>query len=178
MANIWFAKNAVVKIDLSSNVTITGAAALDTFFSGGSAITGQMKDISITEPKGDMDKIDLLGTDASGYQNAEAEEKPAVNGEVSGTLILDGDEVLESFFYDAGSAVAGTHTRYSPGLATVRKISMLLNLDDGTDEVNIALDNAYPTAKDMKVTGADGHFEITFTAKCLPRDFYGPEFKD
>jgi len=177
MAEIWYAKNAVVKIDLASNITV-GSAALDTYFSGGSAITGKMKDVTITEPKGDMDKIDLLGQDSNSYQNAEAEEKPAVNAEITGTLVLDGDEVLESFFYDAGSAIAGTHTRYSPGLATVRKISMLLNLDDTTDEVNFVLDNAYPTAKDVKSTGADGHFEVTFTAKCLPRDFHGPEFKD
>ena len=136
MAEIWHAKQAVVKMDLASNVTVTTAAALDTFFSGGSAITGKMKDITITEPTPDMEKIDLLGEDTDAFQNAEAEEKPPVNAEITGTLVLDGDELIENFFYDAGTSIAGTHTRFRNGKAAVRKIAILLNLDDGTDEVN------------------------------------------
>lgn len=177
MAEVWFAKHATVKI-AGTAITITGGTALDNSFTAGSAIQGKMKDITITEPHGDMDKIDLLGTDTNGFQNAEAEEKPAGNAEISGTLILDGDELTELFMYDAGSAITASHTRFRSGKATVRKISMLVNLNDGTDEVNYAMINAYPTARDVKVTGADGHFEITFTAKSLPRDFYGPEFKN
>ena len=107
MAKVWFAKEAVVKIDLAANVTITTAALLDSFFSGATAIEGVMKDITITEPFIDVDKIDLHGTDGSGFQNGELEEKPAALCEISGTLILPGDEVIESFLYDAGTAVSG-----------------------------------------------------------------------
>lgn len=175
---IWHAKEAVVKIQLASATTITTSAALDTFFSSGTAIAGVMKDISITEPMGDVDKLDLLGQDTNGFQNAELEEKPAGMVEVTGTLILPGDEGIEPFIYSVGSAINGTHTRYTAGYATRRKLALLLNLDDGTDEVNYAGNNMLPTARDSKVTGADGHFETTITLKCLPRDWYGPEFKD
>ena len=51
----------------------------------------------------------------------------------------------------------------------------------GTHDVNfngVAMDNVYLTDKDTKITAADGHWEITFTATVLPRDFHGPEFKD
>jgi hypothetical protein len=172
---VWHAREAVVK--MAQDVTITGAAALDTFFSAGSTVTGVMKDISITEPNSDVSSIDLLGIDSNGFQNIEGEVKPYGMAEVTGTMILPGDEVVESFMFPAGSAIAATHTRYQPGKVSRRTPSILLNLNDGTDTVNIVLDNAWITARDVKVTGADGHFEATFTAKCLPRDFY-LEFKD
>jgi len=178
MANVWKAANTVCKINTASNVTITSAAVLDSFFSAATSIEASMKDVTITEPMGKAEKIDLQGTDSSGYQNAEMEEKPANVAEISGTLILKGDEVIEGFIYGGGTAIAGTHTRYSPGLASVPKLAILVNLDDGTDEVSIAMDNVYFTEKDTKISGADSHFEISFTAVCLPRDFYGPEFKD
>ena len=139
MAEIWFASDTVFKLDLASNVTITGAAALDTFFSSATAIEGKTKDVTITEPMRDAAKIDLQGTDSGGYQNAEMEEKQGDNAQIEGTLILDGDELVESFFYDAGTAVAGTHTRYKAGLAAIRKLAFLVNLDDSTDEANVAI---------------------------------------
>jgi len=174
--NIWHARDAVVK--LASSVTITTAAALDTFFSAGTAIEGTMKDITLTEPASDVEKIDLLGEDANTFQNAEGEEKPYSMAELTGTLLLPGDEVIEDLIYPTGTAVGGTHTRYRPGQGTRKTPALLLNLDDGTDEVSFALDNCWLTAKEDSVTGADGHFEMSVTFKCLPRDFYGPEFKD
>ena len=176
-SKIWFAKESVIKLDLASNISI-GTAALDTYFSTGSAIQGVMKDITVTEPIPDVDKIDLLGTDSSGFQNAELEEKPAAMVEISGTMILPGDEVSESILYGTSSQTGGTHTRYRSGIATRRKIAFLLNLDDSTDEVNYAGDNMLMTSKDVKVTGADGHYEVSTTIKGLPRDWYGPEFKN
>ena len=170
---IWKAAESVLKVDLASNVTITGAAVLDSFFSGATAWEGVAKDVTYVEPFGDVEKIDLQGTSADGFQNAELEEKPAVLGELSGTLVLPGDEVVETFFYDAGTAVAGTHTRYRAGKASVRKLAFLINLDDGTDEVSFAITNAIVTSKDSKIGGADAHWEVTFTAKALPRDCYG-----
>jgi len=175
---LWFPKNTVVKIDLASNVTITTAAALDTFFSGSTAIQGTMKESSGTEPVADADKIDLHGTDANGFQNQELEEKTPPLTELEFTLILTKDENIEAFIYDAGTAIAGTHTRYRAGKATLRPLAVLFNLDDGTDEINWAGTNMLATAKDFKPTAADGHWEVTFGVKCLAKDWYGPEFKD
>lgn len=176
-ARTWFAKQAVVKLELSSSVTVTTAAALDTFFSAGTAITGIMKDIKIKEPMPDADKIDLLGTDTAGFQNAETEEKPASQVEVSGTLILDGTGLkIETLIYDVGSTVSSTHKRYRAGKASLRKLAILVNFDDGTDECNFAGVNMLATARDDSLN-ADGHVETTITLKGLARDWYGPEFK-
>ena len=175
---VWHASEAVIKLDAASSVTITTSAALDTFFSSGTAIQGIAKDISIKQSIPDVDKIDLLGTDSSGYQNAELEKKPAGLTEVTMTLVLPGDEVSAIELFGVGTAISTTHTRYSPGLVASQTIAMLLNLDDTADEVNFAGTNMKVTQYDPKVTGADGHFEVAITLKCLPRDFYGPEFKD
>lgn len=179
MANkVWSACEAVIKIDSAADVTITESAALDTFFSSGTAIEGIAKDISVTEPIGDADKIDLLGADTNGFQNAELEKKPAGLVEISMTAILPGDEVAMAELFGAGTAIDTTHTRYTVGKCSKTSIALLINLDDGTDEVNYAGTNLYVTAHDVKVTGADGHFEVSMTLKGLPRDWYGPEFKD
>jgi len=179
MTKVWYAKEAVIKVGLASAVTISTASALDVFFSGGTtgtAIEGVMKDVSITEPTLDVDKIDLLGTTSS-FQNAELEEKPAGMVEVTGTAILPGDEVSEAILFGTVTGATG-FTRYRSGLATARKLAFLLNVTDGTDEVNYAGNNMVMSAHETKVTGADGHFEVTWTLKCLPADWFGPEFKD
>jgi len=179
MTKVWHAKEAVIKVDLNSAITITTAGALDTFFTGtvtGKTITGVMKDITITEPSIDVEKIDLMGNTSS-FQNAELEEKPASMVEVSGTAILPGDEVSESVFYPTVDGPSG-FTRYQPGQSSITKVALLLNLDDSTDEVSYAGVNMVVSARESKVTGPDGHFEVTWTLKCLPKDWFGPEFKD
>lgn len=177
MTKIWFSKEAVVKVALASAITIDQSGVLDSDFSSAVAMTGVIKDLRIVEPMPKVEKIDLAGT-SNYYQNAELEEKPANMAEISGTLVLPGDEVVESLFYSAGSAIGGTHTRYFTGYANIRKLAFLVNLDDGLDEVNIAMTNVVVNARETRLTGADGHWETNFTGMCLPRDFHGPEFKD
>lgn len=177
---VWFPKESTIKLDLASNVTITSAAALDTFFSGGTAIEGTVKDITFTESVGDVEQLNFHGStsreDGVSFQNAEFEEKPPGLGEVGVTAILS-DTGL-GFIYDNSVAISSTHTRHTSGGSTRVKKAVLLNLTDGSDEMNIAADNAILTAKDTKSTGSDGHFEVTFTIKALPRDWYGPEDQD
>jgi len=175
---VWHAKESVFKVLLASSITMGTANPLDTIATSGSAITGIVKDWRITLPMPDVDKIDLAGTDANGYQNAELEEKPAKLAEISGTFIFPGDEVGDNFFHDAGDAVTGGYTRYAAGKASIRKLCFLINLDDGTDEANFLLNNVVGSSREIRLTGADGHWEVTYTGKCLPRDAYGPEFKD
>lgn len=178
MANIWTASKATCKIDAASSVTITTSAALDTFFSSGTAFEGYLKDLKVKLPVGDYTNINLHGTDAGGYQNQAGEDKPPGLVEITGTLVWDHDEVLEPEIFGSGDAVNGTHTRYSVGKAAVTKVAVLLNLEDGADEANLAGTNMRLTMGDINSTGADGHFEMPVTFKCLAADFHGPEFKD
>lgn len=177
MTNIFFPKEATIKIDAAGTSTFATNTVLDTEASSATAITGQFKDISITLPMGDVEKIDLLGTTSS-YQNAEIEEKPSPLCEVSGTIVVPGDEMMEAEIFGSGTAAGGTHTTYSAGVASRTQVEVMLNADDGTDEVNFAIDYAYVTEYKPSFGSADGHLEATVTFKCLPKYCYGPQFKD
>jgi len=177
MVNIFFAKEATVKIDATADVTISASTVLDTAFAAATAMTTQMKDVSIDGKMVTANMINLLGTTSS-FQNQEIEEVPPEMVEISGTLILPGDEVSEAELFGTGTAAGGTHTTYRMGKATVTKIAMLVNVDDGTDEVNFAGNLGIITEYAVKATGADGHFEVSFKAAFLPVNFYGPQFKD
>lgn len=178
MAKVWKARDAVVKIGTA--YTATSGTALHTTMTGGSAIEGNLKSVTIVEPEGAVDKIDLLGEDSNGFQNAELEDKPFSLAKISGTLVHPGDEVLETFAYGVGTAVGATgYTRYQVGAgARPTNVGILVNLDDGTDAVNVAMLNLrFTKIGDRSIGGADGHFEQQFEATCLPKDFY-VEFKN
>lgn len=176
MTKIFFPKEATTKVTSAGGVSISASAVLDTAFSAATAITGQMKDISITLPIGDVDKVDLMGTTSS-FQNAELQENPAGLCEISGTIVVPGDELAESIIFGTGTAAGGTHTTYQTGLATRPKLAILLNVDDGTDEVNFAATNCILTEYSPSMA-ADAHLEAKITLKCLPRDAFGPQFKN
>jgi len=176
MVNVFYAKEATVKIDAAGTSTFATNTVLDTEASSATAITAQFKDLSINMPVGDVEKIDLLGTTSS-YQNAEMDEKPAGLYEVSGTLILEGDELLNAEVWGSPTAAGGTHSTYSTGLASRSQVELMINLDDGTDEVNFAFDYAYITQFDVSLA-SDGHVEVSVTFKGLPKYAYGPQFKD
>ena len=164
-------------MDAASSVTLSASTVLDTAFSSGTTVSGQFKDFSMTPGVGDADIIHLLGTTSS-FQNAEMEEKPAGLCEISGTIVVPGDEVMETEIFGSGTAAGGSHTTYRIGTVPSLKLAVLLNQDDGTDELNFAFTNAVLTEYSPKFTGADGHLEASVTFKCLPRDFYGPQFKN
>ena len=177
MTNIFFAKEGTIKIDATGDVTLSASTVIDTAFASATVITGQFKDFSIKSPIGDVEKIDLIGTTSS-FQNAEIDEKPAPLAEMSGTIIVPGDELMEAEIFGTGTTAGSTHTTYQPGLATRTKLAVMLNVDDGSDEVNWGASNVFLTDWSPKFTGADGHLEASVTFKCLPKDLYGPQFKN
>jgi hypothetical protein len=174
---VFRARQTLMKIDEASDVTITTSAALDTFY--GSATTlANVKNVTIAIPEGAVDKIDLIGVDGNSFQNQDVDIKPFGMATLSGTLVHGGDEVLEPFAYGSGTAIAATHHRYRLGDGNRPTVSILTKLTDGTDIVNVALDNAYITKLgDAKLSGADGHWEQDFNITCLPRDTH-VEYKD
>jgi hypothetical protein len=179
MAKVWKAREASVKILPAASVTISGTGtSLATYFTSGSSIDADMKGVEITEPELSVEKIDLLGNDTNGFQNADVEEKPAGMAKLTGTLVLRGDEsAIELNSYESGTSVASTYTRYQVSNGTRKKIAVLVTLDDGTDGVYVALADAFITTKDVKLTGADGHFERSVEITTLPKNYY-LEFKN
>ena len=73
IVKVFFPKEGVIKIDAAGTSSIIASTVLGTAFSAATVITGQFKDISITLPTADVDKIDLIGVTSS-FQNAELED--------------------------------------------------------------------------------------------------------
>ena len=191
MAEIWHAKDCQMKIVDASAVTIDTTNSLDTAFSNATSpsapavFSTYAKDVTITEPEGAVDKIDLIGVDANSFQNAVLDLKPYGLARLTCTMIIPGDEIgdtdgvttLEEYVY-AKTAVTSGYSRYQPKYSGRDAVAILVTLNDGTDVVNFVLDNAYIIdLGDRRLSGADGHWEMELEAVCLPKDFY-IEYKD
>lgn len=185
MVKIWKSKEAIIKHDAAGDVTILTNAALDTFFGSATVLTNVLKNITIVEPESDLNTVELMGL-SSGYTNQEFDEQPYTQGSITGTMVLTDGSNLEQYAYGAGTAVAGTHTRFFPGKVGGRAaMALLVNLTIATTgvgagsskEVNFAMDNAFITKLgETRLSDVAGHFERDFTIMCLPRDFHGPEW--
>lgn len=171
MTSIPFhARKAVVKI--AADITIPAADSFEPAFSGGTAIEGYMKDVSITPPEGAVEMEAMLGEGTSGHQHAMFNESAYEPAEVSGTLVVPEEDLLHEMVYGAGDS-AGTHTQWRPGDGSrPTDYAVLVKLDNGVDEYEILLNNVVANFGDVSLTGADGHFEVEFTATCLPVDYY------
>lgn len=154
----------------------------------------QCKNLTITPPKGETEKVDLLGTESTTtgagvpstgvFQNAMFDEKPWSEGTLSGTMILtahnDGTAAKLPDFLNlatgTGQAVSTTYHRHTFGDSTASQVRVLvgcilLNLDNNVEQVTVVVNAPHVNLGDIKPTGAGGHYELDFEAKCLPKDF-------
>ena len=163
----------------ATGVTITTSAVLTSFFSSGTEFSGVIKDFTVTPPEGDVDVESFSGEDSNGFQNQKYNESAFSDAQIEGTMVVDSGEILESIAYGSGETVDSTHTRYQVGDGNrVADGALLLALDNGTDQYSVALNNIVITKLgDISLTGTDGHWEVSFTAKCLACDFH-VELKD
>ncbi len=163
-----------VKVKIASSITITSASTLPSVFDTASPVTITTgKNFTIVEPELAVDKVDQIGVDANNFQNAQLETKPAGLATISGTLVHDGDEVLESYLYGP-SSIAGPsgYTRYQVGQGSRNTCAFLVWFNDGTKQVSFVLDQALITKiGDVKIT-ADGHVEQDFEAVTLAKNYY------
>jgi hypothetical protein len=180
MADVWLAKDCTLKIVDADNIYIDSSTVLSTEFTnatgGATSFHAYAKDVTITEPEGSVDKIDLVGVDGNSFQNAVLDHKPYGLARITCTMVLDGDESLETFVYGSGTAIeagATDYVRYQAKSANRQPCAILVNLNDGTDEISFVLDEAIIIdLGDRKLSGADGHWEMELEAVCLPKDFY------
>jgi len=192
LAEIWHAKDCQIKVVDADAVTIDSTASLDTAFSNATnpsapaIISTYAKDVTITEPEGAIDKIDLIGVDSNSFQNAVLDLKPYGLARLTCTMIIPGDEIgdtdgvttLEEYVYTKDPNSPSGYSRYQPKYSGRETVAILVTLNDGVDVVNFVLDNAYIIdLGDRRLSGADGHWEMELEAVCLPKDFY-IEYKD
>ncbi len=190
------ARNVALYVD-NSAVTYGASVSIDQATNGS---IFQVKNMTITPPIGEVEKIDCWGSDsldtigagvpASGtFQHQTLVEKSWSMGRVTFTLIFSHDEAgsttpagesVEVLFHNAGIDIADSpaFTRYNYGdmLDTGDDRILVGNLifvwNNGSGIVNCGMASPIVTRMgDIKPTGADGHWEQDCEAVCLAQDF-------
>jgi hypothetical protein len=178
----------------ASQVTYSGSTALSAISNILDLQVIQCKNLTVTMPKGEVEKQDLLGVESTTvgagvpitgvFQNAIMDEKPWTNATITGTLIFtahnDGDAAkLPDFVALAtgvGDTISTTYHRHSFGDTTATQVrvtagAIILNLDNGVQEASAMMNEPFVNLGEMKLTGSDGHWELDFEATCLPKNF-------
>lgn len=179
------------KTDVSSTDLSGSLAAIPTV-ADEQVIT--VKDISVTLPTTEGEQVPLLGetstTRGSGilntgsFQNALMDHKNTTNATISGTMILtlgnDGTSAVLPDFINlstgTGQAISTTHHRHTFGDSTSGQTQLLegglfIVFDNGKTAGVVAMINATVNLGEISLTGADGHYELSFEGTCLPKDF-------
>ena len=176
----------------ASSTDFTGALSGLTAISDQQLI--QVKELTISIPKEEAEKVDLIGlettTVGSGvvndgqFQNQFHDIKSVSEGEINGKMILtlasqgtNGDiKDMIDLVAGSGTAVSTTHQRYSFGnCATDREKvltgAIMVLFDTGKVAGAVIGVNPVVNFNEITATGTDGHFEIDFTAKILAKNF-------
>ena len=190
------ARNAALYVSKSA-VTYAAAVSIDQATKGD---VFKVKNMVLTPPMGEVEKIDLWGSDSldtigSGvpvtgtFQHQCLVEKSWTEAKVTFTLVFSHDEAgittpngnsLETLFHNAGIDVADSpaFTKYTYGDLLSTGVPRLLvgNLifvwNNGAGIKNCAMAAVIVTKMgDVKPTGADGHWEQDCEAVCLAQDF-------
>jgi len=176
MVKVWNARNTKIRIGLAStfDATVTTSTMYNLVVSP-TQLECKAENVTVVEPEGAVEKIDLLGM-ANNFQCAELDKKPFGMVTISGTLIQDEDEILEPLFSNSSVAAGvGTvgYTRWQEGNGSRPLVAIVVQMIDGTSEVNLALASAYLTKiGDRRIDSADGHWQQDFEAVGLVKDYY------
>lgn len=148
-------------------------------------------DITITPPQGEVELVNLLGQESTTvgagipttgqFQNAIFDEKSFTEAKMSATLIFCSDQTnLPDFLQFAAGAgksvVTNTYKRHTFGDSTSGQVrvtagAIILDYSNGSEMGSILMNHPYVWVGDIKPTGTDGYYEISFEARCLPKDF-------
>lgn len=179
-------------------VTYLAAESIDQISDKGNVF--KVKNLTITPPSSEVEKVDLWGSDAldtigSGvpvigtFQHQALSEKSWTEAKISGTAVFSHDELgvttpagdsFEVLFCGNGIDVSDTpaFTRYAYGdVGTtsgqrLRVGNLIAIFNNGSGISNAAMANVIVTKMgDIKTTGADGHWEFDFEAVCLAKDY-------
>jgi len=158
----------------------------------------EVKDITISPPEHEVEQITCLGWYAQtiganvrstgiatgivahNAQLAALQATSLSNWKFEGTLVLTGDEQFQHVLgLDGGTAIDSTDHRYAVGnlkttntyFAKNKLGSMRIFFNNGSETMSVAMTNLLVTSiGQIKPTGSDGHFEVTFACECLPKD--------
>lgn len=167
---LWRAKEATVSIgDLIPAIGST--AVLDGQMLNAVDWSGKIKNLEISGAEADTESVYLFGAEVGGQQNAEIEEQNMSQRELSGTLIFV-DQDAAGLATTAAVAVGATDFNRIQGDGTRVQKAILITFADGTNTVNVMLNNAYFNKLGDISLDAEGHAEQEITAKALAKDYY------
>ena len=178
MVKVWNARHTKIRIGLASGFTATTTTStMYNLVTSPTQLECKAENITVVEPEGAVEKIDLLGVDDNSFQCAELDKKPFGLVTISGTLVQDEDQVLEEFFSASSTgATVGTtvgYTRWQEGNGSRPLVAIVVQMIDGESEVNLALASAYLTKiGDRRIDSADGHWQQDFEAVGLVKNYY------
>jgi len=188
------ARNATIKYTPTAITFATTSTLAASMTAQGDEVTiTSAKNVTVTIPKSEVELVPLLGETAqvigsnipvaTTAQNCIIDEKNYGMSQITGTLVLKGDEDFEPMIFGSGTQIAtNTYTRYGMGDSASGKKrvvvgSILVDLNNGSENVSVAMANISMNLGDMKPTGADGHWEVDFDGSCLPENT-ALEYKD
>jgi len=169
---LWRAKQATIKI-AETIASVSSTVALNDATQQTSAVdfSGKIKSIDISGAESDVDSVFLFGKNSNGSQNSITNESSTSMRELSGTLI----------YQDISASELGTSAKTAVGATGFNRIiggtdrtlkSILITFTDGTNTVNVLMNDAYATKLGDIKLDAEGHAEQEITFKCLAQDYY------
>lgn len=186
------AQGAISYLEDASSTDLSGALNAITAVTDNQVI--MVKDMTITIPQEEAEKVDLLGVSSTTagtgvlntgtFQNQIYDIKAVGDAQIEGTMALtfgnDGTNAKLPDFLDistgTGQAISTTHHRHTFGDSASGQAKQLTGLifvvfDNGKTAGTVALLNPVVNWSEIGATGADGHFEVSFTARSLACDF-------
>lgn len=184
------AAQGVLKFDTSA-VTFDESSSVGSKYATTATVAAiiDCKDITVTPPKSEAEMVNLLGQESvtvgagipvsGSFQNAIYDEKAWADASMTCTLVLTGNETYLPDFLKLATASGtdvGSYKRHTFGnnvsaQARNNAGSVILILNNGLEEMNVLMNKPIFNMGDIKPTGMDGHFEVSYEAKCLPKNF-------
>jgi len=190
------ARNAALYVDTAA-ITFSGSVSLDQ--AQGSATIFKVKNMTITPPMSEIEKIDLWGSDlldtigsnvvgTGSWQHVAMDQKAWTLARATFTLVMSSDEAgsttpngdnLETIFHGSSQidiADSPAFTRMVYGDIVTSPSLLVSNLgfvwNNGTQIMNAQMVRARIIKMgDIKITGPDGHWEMDCEAACFAQDF-------
>lgn len=177
----------------NSQVTFSGSAAI----SGNAVITTatqliQMKNLTFTPPKGEVEVVNLMGEETTttgagvpstgSFQNQIFDEKAWTEAILTGTMIFtahsDGSiatfiipDLIKAVTGD-GQAISTTYHRHTFGDTTsgqtrVTAGAIFVVMKNGVEEATLCMNKPFITLGEIKPTGEEGYYEVDVEIKAL-----------
>ena len=184
--NVYYSNSQVT---YSASVAISANAVITT-----SNQVIQMKNLTFTPPKGEVEVVNLMGVETTttgagvpstgSFQNQTFDEKSWSEAILTGTLVFTahnegGNAALMPDFIVAvtgvGQAVSTTYHRHTFGDGTagqkrVTAGAVFVVMKNGVEEATLCMNAPYVNLGEIKPTSEEGHYEVDVEIKCLSKN--------